>query len=109
MAFRWFTQPQKACIQHVRWQVDAATAVCSSADCICGACYDFTCVTEQPETVMCLLRLTNGASTVGSRTRWVRAPGSRTAAPNFKSCRTVETISDESVLGHDLWPTTRST
>jgi len=73
--------------------------VCSSADCICGACYDFTCVTEQPETVMCLLRLTNHASTSvrapGTRTGYahrVRAPGTRTAAPNFNNCRTVETM-----------------
>jgi len=27
-----------------------------------------------------------------SRNRWVRAPGSRTAAPSFKNCRTVETM-----------------
>jgi len=29
---------------------------------------------------------------LGARTRWVHAPGLHTAAPNFKNCRTVETI-----------------
>jgi len=29
---------------------------------------------------------------LGARTRRVRAPGSRTAAPSFQNCRTVETI-----------------
>ena len=29
---------------------------------------------------------------LGARTRRVRAPGSRTAAPSFQNCRTVETM-----------------
>ena len=29
---------------------------------------------------------------LGARTRRVRAPGSRTAAPSFQTCRTVETV-----------------
>ena len=37
---------------------------------------------------------------LGARTRRVRAPGSRTAAPSFQNCRTVETMHTVTMLGH---------